>query len=102
MNSSITESADLQFIIKVIRPGRPFLRQLNAMQSIASYTAYNISLNSEVTAYIMLWYLLIEKWNGISLLWNSHTLLPEYNSYSDTSDSWGCGGYWGLHWFQFK
>ena len=50
----------------------------------------------------MWWYLFAEKWNGISLLWDSHTLLPQFNGFSDASDSWGCGGYWGLHWFQFK
>ena len=72
------------------------------MQSIASRTAHNMHLNSEVTADIMWWYLLIKKWKGTSLLWNSDILLPEFNSYSDASGSWVCGGYWGLHWFQFK
>ena len=91
-----------QFTIKVIRPGRSFLRQLNAMQSIASHTAHNMHLNSEVTADITWWYLLIKKWKVTSLLWNSDTLLPEFNSYSDASGSWICGGYWGLHWFQFE
>ena len=49
------------------------------MQSIASCTAHNIHLNSEVTTDIMWWYLLIKKWNGTSLLYNSDTLLPDFN-----------------------
>ena len=50
----------------------------------------------------MWWYLFTEKWNGISLLWDRHTLLPEFITYSYASSSWGYGCYWGLHWFQFK
>ena len=50
----------------------------------------------------MWWYLFAVQWNGISLLWDGHTLLPKFNVHSDTSGSWGCGDYWGLHWFKFK
>ena len=69
------------------------------MQSIGSHPGHHIRLNSAARADIMWWYLFAEEWNGISLHWDSHALLPEFN---DASGSWGCGGYWGLHWFQFK
>ena len=72
------------------------------MQSIGSHPDHHIHLNSTARADIIWWYRFAEKWNGISLLWDSHTLHPEFNIYSDVSGSWGCEGYWGLHWFHFK
>ena len=72
------------------------------MQSIGSHPGHHIRLNSTARADIIWWYLFAEKWNGVSLLWDSHTSHPEFNIYSDASGSWGCGGYWGLRWFQFK
>ena len=72
------------------------------MQSIGSHPGHHIWLNSAARADTMWWFLFAEKWNGVSLLWDSHTLLPEFNVFSDASGSWGCGGYWVLHWFQFK
>ena len=36
------------------------------------------------------------------LLWDSHTLHPEFNIYSDASGSWGCGWHLDFRWFQFK
>ena len=92
----------LQFATKVIWPGRPFQRQPYAMQSIRSYTGHHIHLSSEARADIMWWYLFTEKSNDIFLLWDSHTLLPEFNTYSFASSSWSCEGCWGLCWFQFK
>ena len=72
------------------------------MQSIGSHPGHHIRLNSTARADIIWWYLFADKWNGISLLWDSHTSRPEFTIYSDASGSWGCGGYWGLRWFQFK
>ena len=92
----------LQFATKVIRPGRPFLRQLYAMQSIGSHPGHHIRLNAAARADIMWWYLFAEEWNGISMLWDSSTLLPEFNVFSDASGSWGCGAYWGFRWFHFS
>lgn len=92
----------LQFATKVIRPGRPFLRQLYALQAIGSHPRHHIRLNSAARADIMWWYLFTEEWNGISMLWDSSILLPEFNVFSDASGSWGCGAYWGFQWFHFQ
>ena len=92
----------LQFATKVIRPGRSFLRQLYAMQSIGSHPEHHVRLNAAARADIVWWHLFAEEWNGISILWDSSTLLPEFTVFSDASGSWGCGALWGFQWFHFK
>ena len=92
----------LQFATKVIWPGRSFLRQLYAMQSIGSHPEHHVRLNIAARADIVWWHLFAEEWNGISILWDSSTVLPEFNIFSDTSGSWGCGALWGFQWFYFK
>ena len=49
------------------------------MQSIGSHPGHHIRLNSAARVDIMWWFLFAEKWNGISLLWDSLILLPEFN-----------------------
>ena len=73
-----------------------------AIYRISPWSPHSAKFCSQSRHHVVVLYLFAEKWNGISLLWDSHTLLPEFNGFSDASDSWGCGGYWGLHWFQFK
>ena len=66
----------------------------------------SISKYSEITegvrAGIVWWHLFAEGWNVISILWDSSTLLPEFNIFSDAFGSWGCGALWGFQWFHFK
>ena len=92
----------LQFATKVIRPGRSFLRQLHAMQSIGCHPNHHICLNVAVRADITWWYLFAEAWNGISMLWDTGTLQPEFILFSDASGSWGCGACWGNQWFHLR
>ena len=92
----------LQFATKVIRPGRSFLRQLYAMQSIDSHPNHHVRLNSAARADIAWWYLFADSWNGISMLWDSHILSPEFITFSYASGSWGCGAFWEYQWFHLK
>ena len=92
----------LQFATKVIRPGRPFIRQLYAMQSIGSHPGHHIRLNLAARADIVWWLLFATNWNGISMLWDSSVWSPGFNIFSDASGSWGCGAYWGFQWFHLK
>ena len=92
----------LQFATKIIRPARPFLKQLYAMQDIGSDPEHHVRLNSSARADILWWYLFATDWNGISMLWDSGKLLPEFNVVSDASGTWGCGAYWDGKWFHFQ
>ena len=60
----------LQFAAKVICPGRPFLRRLFAMQQIGSSPSYHICLNAPARADMLWWHLFMDRWNGISILWD--------------------------------
>ena len=60
----------LQFVTKVIRPGRPFLQRLYAMQNIGTHSDYFIRLNQPARADVIWWHVFASKWNGVSLLWD--------------------------------
>jgi len=93
----------LQFTAKVIRPGRSFLCQLYALQSIGSHPHHHhIRLNTTLRADISWWFLFAEHWNGISMLWDSHLLSPQFIMFSDASGYWGCGAVWMTQWFHLK
>ena len=73
----------LQFATKVVRPGRPFLRRLYAMQEIGSHPNHFIRLNLPARADIMWWYIFMEEWNGVSLLWDLGLQVPNLQVYTD-------------------
>ena len=92
----------LQFATKVIRPGRPFLRRLYAMQDIGSHPDHFIRLNIPARADILWWKLFAEDWNGISMFWDVSNQSAEIQVTSDASGSWGCGAFWESKWFHFS
>lgn len=92
----------LQFATKVVRPGRPFLRRLYAMQDIGSHPNHFIRLNLPARADIMWWYIFMEEWNGVSLLWDLGLQQPNLQVYSDASGSWGCGAFLDPLWFHIE
>ena len=59
----------LQFASNVVRPGRPFVRRLYALQSVGSHLDHLVRLNNPATNVIW-WSLFVEQWNGVSLLWD--------------------------------
>ena len=71
----------LQFTTKVIHPGRPFIRQLYAMQSIGPYLD------------IVWWVWFATNWNGISMLWDSSVRSPAFNIFRMPLAPGGCGAY---------
>ena len=89
----------LQFATKVVRPGRPFLRRLYAMQEIGSHPNHFIRLNLPARADIMWWFIFVEQWNGVSLLWDIGLHNSDLMVYSDASGSWGCGAFYKHHWW---
>ena len=43
----------------------------------------------------------MEKWNGISMLWDTQRYSSDITVYSDASGSWGCGALCQQKWFNF-
>ena len=90
----------LQFACKVVRPGRPFLRRLYALQEVGSHPRHLVQLNKPARADIIWWHLFVERWNDISLLWDLGLAKNDLKVYSDASGSWGCAAFQHPHWFQ--
>ena len=92
----------LQFATKVIRPGRPFLRRLYSMQQIGNSPSHHIRLNTPARADILWWHLFMDRWNGISILWDLQQHSVDLSVYSDASGSWGCGAFGAPNWLSLK
>ena len=92
----------LQFTTRVVKPGRPFLRRLYALQDIGHHPTHNVRLNMAARADIVWWYLFMSHWNGVSLLWNSRKQSPDITVLTNASGSWGCGVSWGTYWLQLQ
>ena len=79
----------LQYATRVVKPSRPFLRRLYALQDIGHHPTHNVRLNMAARADIVWWYLFMSHWNGVSLLWNSRKQSPDITVLTDASGSWG-------------
>lgn len=60
-----------------------------------------ICLNREFRADLVWWSTFIECWNSVSFRPKSKTH-PFITVASDASGQWGCGAWWGPHWFQIQ
>ena len=92
----------LQFATKVVRPGRPFLRRLYALQGIGHYPNHQVRLNRGAQADILWWYFFVKQWNGVSLLWDLGLLRTDVQVFSDASGAWGCAAFQDPYWLQLK
>lgn len=92
----------LQHATKVVRPGRAFLRNLYALQSVGSRPSHNVRLNVHARADILWWHLFVPRWSGMSILWDRNRLQPQVTVYSDASGHWGCGAYCLPKWLQLQ
>ena len=60
----------LQFVTKVVRPGRPFLRRLYSLKQLGNHPDHFVCLNQAARADITRWNVFTERWNNISMLWD--------------------------------
>lgn len=94
-------SGHLSHACKVIRPGRRFLRGLFGLISQFRRQDHMIRLNSAFRADLEWWHMFATSWNGVSMMREAtkeHDRKVEI--WTDASGSWGCGGLWGVRWFQ--
>ena len=92
----------LQHASSVVRPGRAFLQRLYALQGVGSSPRHNIRLNTAARADIIWWHVFVTRWNGVSLLQDPKTAVPDIKVYSDASGNWGAGAVWLPLWFHFQ
>lgn len=90
----------LQFAIKVVPQGRPFVRRLIDLLSVTKESYHHIRLNKESWSDLAWWKTYVNAWNGISFLQLTHQLVPSVNVFTDASGSFGRGAIWGTLWVQ--
>ena len=90
----------LQFAVKVVPQGRPFVRRMINLLSVAKEGHHHIRLNAEFRSDLAWWCSYVGVWNGISFLNLCKLLIPSCNVFTDASGSFGCGACWGTLWLQ--
>ena len=90
----------LQFAIKVVPHGRPFVRRMIDLLSVTKVAYHHIRLNKDFRSDLAWWKMFVDTWNGVSLLQLTKQLVPSVNVFTDASGSFGCGAIWGTLWLQ--
>ena len=88
--------------VHVVPPGRCLLRRIFELMAVAEREDHLIRLNVAVRVDLHWWSLLLEHWNGCSVLWCCRAIKPEIEVVSDASGTWGCGAVMGRKWLQHK
>ena len=96
----------LNHACKVVRPGRTFLRRMIDLLTATgnagiSRPNHHIRLSREFRADLAWWRLFVSRWNGVGLIQPSIDV-SNHQFHSDASGRWGCGAWYGLHWFQYE
>ena len=55
----------------VVKPDRIFLSQMIKLSTVAKQLHHHIRLNHSFRCDLEWWHLFLEKWNGVSLLWDT-------------------------------
>jgi hypothetical protein len=64
---------------------------------------YHVALNRGCLDDIRMWYEFLDQWNGISFFIDDNIVsAANFNLYTDTSSTFGFGGYFRNKWFQDK
>ena len=93
-------AGQLQHAATVVWSGRVFVRRLFNLSNTVRKSSHHVHLNRGARSDLAWWHEFLVQWNGISLLSALGEQQPSVTLTSDASGSWGCGAYWGSHWFQ--
>ncbi len=90
----------LNFAMRIIPQGRPFVSHLLILASSAHALEDLISLSQECRDELRLWTLFLKQWNGLSLFYNNLISSPiDINLFTDAAPSIGFGGFYQGRWF---
>ena len=96
----------LSHACKVIKPGRPFLRRLIELSTIAKelHVHHHLELNVATRLDLHSWEFFLEHWNRVGLMSVMSKQQPEEMVTSDASGHWGCGAVCNTsnQWFSIK
>ena len=86
----------------MVKESRIFLHRLIDLEKGFERPDHKIRLTVEARSDLEWWFQFAGPWNGVSILETLVLKPPDLTITSDTSGSWGCGAFWGTHWFQLK
>ena len=90
----------LNFVCRVISPGRAFLRRLINLTIGISRPAHHIRLNAEARADLAAWHCFISSFNGVTMIINSNWISSDaIKLYTDAASSQGFAAVFGSRWF---
>ena len=81
----------LQHAYRVVRVGRPFLRHLIDLSTVAKQLHHHIYLNRAAQSDLLWWDTFLGVWNGVSMMSTLRRGRADITLTSDTSGSWGGG-----------
>ena len=89
----------LQFVCKVIDPGRPFLQCIIHLTKGIKFPHWHIRLNSGFHKDISMWQHFLQNWNGVSLFLDTQASSPpELQLYTDALGSLGYESFLAGEW----
>ncbi len=96
----LTLLGHLNFAMRIIPQGRPFISHLLVLASSAHALEDLISLSQECRDELRLWTMFLKQWNGLSLFHNNLVSSPiDINLFTDAAPSIGFGGFYQGRWF---
>ena len=93
-------AGQLQHAATVVLLGRVFVRRLFDLGATVKKPCHHVYLNLGARSDLAWWHDFLVDWNGVSTLSAFWDQPLSVTLTSDASGSWGCGAYWGSHWFQ--
>jgi hypothetical protein len=88
----------LEFISRVVKPGRTFIRRMIDMSKRAKHLHYRIKLTRQFQEDVKWWLFFLPSWNGVSIMaedvWNSSNKLQLFTDASDQAVSAYLNGQW--------
>ena len=92
----------LSHACKVVKPGRSFLRRLIEVSKIVNDLDHFVRLNREARSDIEWWFRFVDRWNGVSIMYQTGRNKCDIAIISDASGNWGCGAFCHNEWFQLR
>ena len=93
----------LSFATKCIPAGRIFLRRILTLAHRVKNLNYKMRLTEGFRADLQWWIDFFPKWNGSCKFLNADWIAsPKMHLFTDASGSIGCGGVFGMKWFQIE
>ena len=92
----------LSHACKAVRTRRSFLWRLIDFSTVAKHLDHFIRFSRDARSNVEWWYQFSTLWNGVSMMRSVSASPISTTLTSDAFGSWGCGAFYGPHWFMLQ